>query len=104
MSADMGVFDLALMSRVMHHIPERAWAADELARVVRVGGRVVIRTTFRERLDTVVHDYWPQLRASAGTPPWAPVSCQGAACCSPGVTRSRMARMMMSGFCSCSHP
>ncbi|GGZ30305.1 hypothetical protein GCM10010387_24830 [Streptomyces inusitatus] len=61
--AAAGVFDLALMSRVIHHLPDRARAARELARVTRAGGRAVIRTTFRERLDAVVYDYWPQLRA-----------------------------------------
>ncbi|MEI5098345.1 methyltransferase domain-containing protein [Streptomyces sp. PmtG] len=58
-----GFFDLALMSRVIHHIPDRARAARELARVLRVGGKVVVRTTFRERLDSLVYDYWPRLRA-----------------------------------------
>ncbi|SFF91368.1 hypothetical protein SAMN05216251_1376 [Actinacidiphila alni] len=31
--------------------------------MLRVGGRVVVRTTFRERLDALVYDFWPQLRA-----------------------------------------
>ncbi|GHA77697.1 class I SAM-dependent methyltransferase [Streptomyces termitum] len=61
--AAAGTFDLALMSRVIHHIPDRARAARELVRVLRIGGRVVIRTTFRERLDALVYDFWPQLRA-----------------------------------------
>lgn len=61
--AAAGVFDLALMSRVIHHIPDRARAARELVRVLRVGGKVVVRTTFRERLDALVYDHWPQLRA-----------------------------------------
>ncbi|WP_323378837.1 class I SAM-dependent methyltransferase [Streptomyces smaragdinus] len=59
-----GGFDLALMSRVIHHIPDRVGAGRELVRVLREGGRVVVRTTFRERLDAAVYDYWPQLRAS----------------------------------------
>ncbi|PZT77945.1 class I SAM-dependent methyltransferase [Streptomyces sp. AC1-42W] len=58
-----GAFDLALMSRVIHHIPDRRRAARELVRVLRVGGRVVVRTTFRERLDALVYDFWPRLRA-----------------------------------------
>ncbi|MEV6394903.1 class I SAM-dependent methyltransferase [Streptomyces sp. NPDC051907] len=60
--AAVGVFDLAMLSRVIHHIPDRARAARELVRVLRVGGRVIVRTTFRERLDALVYDYWPRLR------------------------------------------
>ncbi|MDI3406896.1 class I SAM-dependent methyltransferase [Streptomyces cavernicola] len=56
-------FDLALLSRVIHHIPDRTRAARELVRVLRVGGRALVRTTFRERLDAVVYDHWPRLRA-----------------------------------------
>ncbi|MEV3988508.1 methyltransferase domain-containing protein [Streptomyces sp. NPDC049837] len=60
--APTDAFDLALLSRVIHHLPDRAAAARELARVLRVGGKVIVRTTFRERLDALVYDYWPQLR------------------------------------------
>ncbi|MET9431631.1 class I SAM-dependent methyltransferase [Streptomyces sp. NPDC003036] len=56
------LFDLALMSRVIHHVPDRRRAAHELARVLRPQGVIVIRTTFRERLDALVYDYWPRLR------------------------------------------
>ncbi|MGW7363129.1 methyltransferase domain-containing protein [Streptomyces sp. NPDC054841] len=56
-----GLFDLALMSRVIHHLPDRARAAHELARILRPGGVAVIRTTFRERLDALVYTYWPRL-------------------------------------------
>ncbi|MFF8713122.1 class I SAM-dependent methyltransferase [Streptomyces sp. NPDC015184] len=58
------LFDLALLSRVIHHLPDRVGAARELARVLRPGGTVVVRTTFRERLDALVYDYWPRLRES----------------------------------------
>ncbi|MFG3510541.1 class I SAM-dependent methyltransferase [Streptomyces sp. NPDC047821] len=58
-----GRFDLALLSRVIHHLPDRARAAREVARVLRPGGAVVVRTTFRERLDALVYHYWPRLRA-----------------------------------------
>ncbi|MFD0144684.1 MULTISPECIES: class I SAM-dependent methyltransferase [unclassified Streptomyces] len=61
--APADAFDAALLSRVIHHIPDRARAARELARVVRAGGNVIVRTTFRERLDAVVYDHWPRLRA-----------------------------------------
>lgn len=54
--------DLALLSRVIHHLPDRRRCARELRRVLRPGGVVVVRTTVRERLDAVVYDYWPRLR------------------------------------------
>ncbi|MFJ8692474.1 class I SAM-dependent methyltransferase [Streptomyces roseolilacinus] len=57
-----GLFDLALLSRVIHHLPDPARTAREPARVLRPGGVVVVRTTFRERLDAPVYDYWPRLR------------------------------------------
>lgn len=56
------LFDLALLSRVIHHLPDRRACARELVRVLRPGGVAVIRTTFRENLDSVVYDYWPRLR------------------------------------------
>ncbi|TGA96767.1 class I SAM-dependent methyltransferase [Streptomyces sp. MZ04] len=58
------LFDLALLSRVIHHLPDRVRVAHELARILRPGGTTVIRTTFRERLDALVYDYWPGLRES----------------------------------------
>lgn len=57
-----GLFDLALMSRVIHHLADRVLVAREVARVLRPGGVLVIRTTFRERLDALPYDYWPDLR------------------------------------------
>ncbi|MFE9396282.1 class I SAM-dependent methyltransferase [Streptomyces flavidovirens] len=56
------MFGLALLSRVIHHLPDRVQAAHELARVLQPGGVAVIRTTFRERLDALVYDSWPGLR------------------------------------------
>ena len=61
-----GRFDLVLMSRVTHHLPDRRSAARETRRVLRPGGTAVVRTTFRQRLDAVVHDYWPRLREVDG--------------------------------------
>lgn len=55
-------FDLALLSRVIHHLLDRQRCAVELRRVLRPGGVVVVRTTVRERLDALVYDYWPRLR------------------------------------------
>jgi len=57
-------FDLALLSRVVHHLPDRRACALELARILRPDGVVVIRTTFRENLDALVYHYWPLLRPS----------------------------------------
>jgi ubiquinone/menaquinone biosynthesis C-methylase UbiE len=54
--------DLVLLSRVIHHLPDRAACASELARVLRPGGTVVVRTTFREQLDALAYSYWPRLR------------------------------------------
>jgi len=54
--------DLALLSRVIHHLLDRQRCAAELHRVLRRGGVVVVRTTVRERLDALVYDYWPRLR------------------------------------------
>ncbi len=59
-----GFADLVLLSRVIHHVPDRRACARELKRVLKPGGVAVIRTTFRERLDAVVYDYWPQVRES----------------------------------------
>ena len=57
-------FDLLLLSRVIHHVPDRLACAREAARVLRADGVVVIRTTFRERLDSLVYTYWPTTLAA----------------------------------------
>lgn len=57
-------FDLALLSRVIHHVSDRRRCATELRRVLRPHGVVVVRTTLQEHLDALVYDYWPQLRDS----------------------------------------
>ena len=43
--------DVAWLSHVFHHVCERALCATELRRVVRSGGRVLVRGTFADRLD-----------------------------------------------------
>jgi ubiquinone/menaquinone biosynthesis C-methylase UbiE len=65
--AEDGAFDLMLVSRVIHHVPDRRACAREAARVLRPDGVVVIRTTFRERLDALVYTYWPQALAADRT-------------------------------------
>lgn len=55
--------DLALLSLVLHHFRDRAAAAGELARVVRPGGVVFIRSGFKDRLpDQAWYQYFPRAR------------------------------------------
>ena len=57
--------DLAWLSHVWHHIRDRQVCADDLRRVVRRGGHVLVRGTFGDRLDgfpTLFH-FWPGARA-----------------------------------------
>ena len=42
--------DFLLMFLSFHHMPDQAAATREIARVVRSGGRVILRSTFRERI------------------------------------------------------
>lgn len=52
--------DLALLYLVLHHIVDREAAARELARVLRPGGKLLIRNTFPERdLDLLWLKYFP---------------------------------------------
>lgn len=46
--------DFVLMFLSFHHVPDRAAAAHEIARVLRPGGRFILRSTFRERIP----DHW----------------------------------------------
>jgi ubiquinone/menaquinone biosynthesis C-methylase UbiE len=46
--------DFVLMFLSFHHVPDRAAAAREIARVVRPGGRLILRSTFRDRIP----DHW----------------------------------------------
>lgn len=42
--------DFVLMFLSFHHVQDRPAAAREIARVLRPGGRLILRTTFRERI------------------------------------------------------
>ncbi|HKT00258.1 MAG TPA: class I SAM-dependent methyltransferase [Rugosimonospora sp.] len=56
--------DLVLLFLVLHHVPDRAAAAAEIARVLRPGGTLLIRNTFGDRMpDLVWHRYFPRARA-----------------------------------------
>jgi SAM-dependent methyltransferase len=46
--------DMILMFLSFHHVPDRAAAAKEIGRVLKPGGRLVLRSTFRDR----VPDHW----------------------------------------------
>jgi ubiquinone/menaquinone biosynthesis C-methylase UbiE len=46
--------DFLLMFLSFHHVPDRAAAAREIARVLTPGGRFILRSTFRERIP----DHW----------------------------------------------
>ena len=53
--------DLVLVYMVWHHVPDRAAATAEIRRVLRPGGRVLIRSTFSDRMpDLAWHTYFPR--------------------------------------------
>jgi len=49
-----GSADFLLMFMSFHHVPDRVAAAGEIARVLKPGGRVILRSTFRDRIP----DHW----------------------------------------------
>ena len=57
--------DLAWMSHVWHHVRDRGACADELRRVLRHDGHVLMRGTFGDRLDgfPTLFQFWPAARA-----------------------------------------
>src|SRR6185436_14055127 len=46
--------DFVLMFLSFHHVKDRAAAGSEIARVLKPGGRLILRSTFRERIP----DHW----------------------------------------------
>ncbi len=56
--------DLCLMFLVLHHVRDKRAAATELARVLRPGGRLLIRSAFTDRMpDLLWHRFFPRARA-----------------------------------------
>jgi len=56
-------FDVALFSNVYHHISDRTSCAEELCRVLRPGGCVLIRGAFAGRLGEItLFDYFPEAK------------------------------------------
>lgn len=50
-----------LLYLVWHHVPDQAGAAAEIRRVLRPGSRVLIRSTFSDRMpDLAWHTYFPR--------------------------------------------
>ena len=55
--------DLVLMFLSFHHVVDRPAAAGDIARVLRPAGRVLLRTSFSDRLpDKPWHHYFPRAR------------------------------------------
>jgi len=58
-----GAFDFALLSMVIHHVPDLDACARELHRVVKPAGLVFIRNTFSGRLASIRHyEFFPSAR------------------------------------------
>jgi ubiquinone/menaquinone biosynthesis C-methylase UbiE len=53
--------DLVLLYMVWHHVPDRSAAVAEIRRVLRPGGRILIRSTFSDRMPYLAwHTYFPR--------------------------------------------
>ncbi|MEV0428080.1 methyltransferase domain-containing protein [Micromonospora sp. NPDC050495] len=78
---DDGSVDAAWISTVIHHVPDLARAARELRRVVRPGGRVLIRAAFAGRHQAItLFRYFPEaVRVLDGYPSVADVEAAFAA-------------------------
>jgi ubiquinone/menaquinone biosynthesis C-methylase UbiE len=60
--------DLVLLFLVWHHVPDRPAAAAEIRRVLRPGGRVLMRSTFGDRPPASSwRDYFPRANELAAT-------------------------------------
>jgi ubiquinone/menaquinone biosynthesis C-methylase UbiE len=58
-----GAADLALMFLVWHHVPDKATAAAEIARVLRPGARLLIAGNFADRLgDLPLYRFFPRAK------------------------------------------
>lgn len=56
--------DFVLMFLSFHHFPDQAAASREIARVVKTGGRVILRSTFKERVpDNWFRGFFPRSHA-----------------------------------------
>ncbi len=56
-------FDLVLMFLSFHHVKDRQKAVAEIARVLRPGGRVMMRSPFSDRFPAIDwHDFFPRAR------------------------------------------
>lgn len=56
-------FDVVLMFLSFHHVEDRAGAAEEIARVLAPGGRVLVRSTFADRMEHFAsgwHRFFPK--------------------------------------------
>lgn len=59
-----GSCDIAWSSMVIHHISRLDWAAKEMHRVLRMGGKVFIRNSFKDRLQSVrFYEFFPKALA-----------------------------------------
>ncbi len=57
MPVEDGAFDVVLCNEVLHHVSDTYGAFDELARITKPGGRIVITTPFNYHLHEVPYDF-----------------------------------------------
>jgi ubiquinone/menaquinone biosynthesis C-methylase UbiE len=62
--AATGAFDLVFISQVLHHLPDPAVAMAEIRRVLAIGGRMFVRQSTLENLDSCLYQrFFPEARA-----------------------------------------